>query len=90
MRNPKPACFSNSTPRLQEFQSALENLLGLELDGVPNQRIAAFRAADSGATPPTRRPRSVSPGEEFKVRVHVSGLSPDVHLAKTWFETPVE
>ena len=73
--------------KIAQFESALENVLGLEL--------AAFRTNESRVTEGGFRrssadetPRSVSPGEEFKVRVHVTGLSPEVHLEKTWFENP--
>jgi LmbE family N-acetylglucosaminyl deacetylase len=73
--------------KIQEFQSALENLLGLELEAFRTSestvQSGGFRGNSADETP-----RSVSPGEDFKVRVHVSGLSPDVHLVKTWFESP--
>ncbi len=73
--------------KIQEFQSALENLLGLELEAFRTSESTVqgggFRGNSADETP-----RSVSPGEDFKVRVHVSGLSPDVHLVKTWFEMP--
>ncbi|HEY1894730.1 MAG TPA: NEW3 domain-containing protein, partial [Terracidiphilus sp.] len=73
--------------KIREFQSALENLLGLELEAFRTSESAVqgggFRGNSADETP-----RSVSPGEEFKVRVHLSGLSSDVHLVKTWFETP--
>ncbi len=73
--------------KIQEFQSALENLLGLELEAFRTSESTVqgggFRGNSADETP-----RSVSPGEDFKVRVHVSGLSPDVRLVKTWFETP--
>src|SRR5580704_2291212 len=73
--------------KIQEFQSALENLLGLELEAFRTSESAVqsggFRGNSADETP-----RSVSPGEDFKVRVHLSGLSPDVHSVKTWFETP--
>ncbi len=73
--------------KIQEFQSALENLLGLELEAFRTSESSVqsggFRGNSADETP-----RSVSPGEDFKVRLHLSGLSPDVHLAKTWFETP--
>jgi hypothetical protein len=73
--------------KIQEFQSALENLLGLELEAFRTTESTVqgggFRGNSADETP-----RSVSPGEDFKVRVHVSGLSADVHLARTWFETP--
>jgi LmbE family N-acetylglucosaminyl deacetylase len=73
--------------KIKEFQSALENLLGVELEAFRTSESTVqgggFRGNSADETP-----RSVSPGEDFKVRIHVSGLSPDVHLNKTWFVTP--
>jgi LmbE family N-acetylglucosaminyl deacetylase len=73
--------------KIKEFQSALENLLGLELEAFRTNESTVqgggFRGNSADETP-----RSVSPGEDFKVRIHVSGLSSDVRLVKTWFVTP--
>ena len=73
--------------KIAQFQSALENILGLELTAFRTNEAkvqeGGFRGNSADETS-----RSVSPGEEFKVRVHVAGLSPDVHLEKTWFESP--
>ena len=73
--------------KVGQFQSALEDVLGLELTAFRTNESkiqeGGFRGNSADETAP-----SVSPGEEFKVRVHVSGLSPDVHLEKTWFESP--
>jgi LmbE family N-acetylglucosaminyl deacetylase len=73
--------------KIGEFQSALEDLLGLELMAFRTNESSiqsgGFRGNSADETP-----RSVSPGEEFKVRVHVSGLSSEVKLQKAWFENP--
>lgn len=73
--------------KLAEFQSALRELLGLDM--------IAFRTNESGISGGGFRGNSadetaasVSPGETFKVRIHASGLSPEIHLARTWFESP--
>ena len=73
--------------KISEFQSALRELLGIDL--------VAFRTNESGISGGGFRgnsadetPASVSPGEVFKVRIHVSGLSPEVHLVRTWLESP--
>ena len=64
-----------------EFQTALKELLGLE--------VTAFRTGSGqgqgfgprgGSADET--PRSVAPGEEFRVRVHVSQASKESRLAK--------
>ena len=73
--------------KIAEFESALENMLGLEVTAFRTKEDKVQRGGfrrDSA----DEMPRTVSPSEEFKVRVHVSGLTPDVHLAKTWFESP--
>ncbi len=73
--------------KIGEFQAALRELLGLDL--------VAFRTNESGISGGGFRGNSadetassVSPGEAFKVRIHVSGLSPDVRLMRSWFESP--
>jgi LmbE family N-acetylglucosaminyl deacetylase len=73
--------------KIAEFQSALENLLGLDLEAFRTSESTVQGGGFRGNTA-DETPRSVSPGEDFKVRIHVSGLSSDVHLNKTWFETP--
>ena len=73
--------------KIAQFESALQDVLGLELTAFRTNESkvqeGGFRGSSADETP-----RSVSPGEDFKVRVHVSGLCPDVHLQKTWFESP--
>ncbi|MGA9425438.1 MAG: PIG-L family deacetylase, partial [Terracidiphilus sp.] len=73
--------------KISEFQTALRELLGLDL--------VAFRTNESGISGGGFRGNSadetassVSPGEAFKVRIHVSGTSAQVHLTRTWFESP--
>ncbi len=73
--------------KITEFQSALENILGLELTAFRTNEAKIQEGGFRGNTA-DESPRSVSQGEEFKVRVHVSGLSPEVHLARTWFVSP--
>jgi LmbE family N-acetylglucosaminyl deacetylase len=72
--------------KIEEFQAALAGMLGLDM--------VAFRTNESAVQPGGFRgnsadetPRSVSPGEEFKARIHISGISTEVELAKTWFES---
>lgn len=75
--------------KLAEFQNALRELLGLDM--------VAFRTNESGisgggfrGSSADETPAAVFPGEQFKVRIHVSGVSTDVRLARTWFESPFE
>jgi LmbE family N-acetylglucosaminyl deacetylase len=73
--------------KIGEFQAAIAELLGLDLVAFRTNestiQSGGFRGNSADETP-----RSVSPGEEFKTRIHISGISPEVHLAKTWFESP--
>jgi len=73
--------------KIGDFQEALEAVLGLELTAFRTNESkiqeGGFRGNSADETG-----RSVSPGDEFRVRVHVSGLCPDVKLEKTWFESP--
>ena len=73
--------------KVAEFESALEDALGLELTAFRTNESKVQEGGFRGNSA-DEMPLSVSPGEELKVRVHVSGLCPDVHLEKTWFESP--
>jgi LmbE family N-acetylglucosaminyl deacetylase len=73
--------------KIDQFQSALKNLLGLDLVAFTTkssnaQETGGFRSGGADETP-----RSVSPGETFNVRIHTARLAEDVHIAKTWLET---
>jgi LmbE family N-acetylglucosaminyl deacetylase len=59
--------------KIDDFQSALKNLLGLDL--------TAFTTKAGSA------PRGVTPGEEFKVHIHLAQATAETHLAKIWFES---
>lgn len=71
--------------KVADFQGLLKELLGLNL--------VAFRTAESKVqgggfrgSSAEETSESVRPGEEFNVRVHIAAFSPEVRLAKTWFE----
>jgi LmbE family N-acetylglucosaminyl deacetylase len=71
--------------KIDAFQSALKELLGLDL--------TAFRTKD-GAGGGRRRgdsadetPASVSPGEEFRVRIHTTRADKAATLSKAWLES---
>ena len=72
--------------KIEQFQTALKDLLGLDM--------VAFMTGNSGGQGYGGRggsadetARSVSPGEDFGVRVHTSSASSEARLVKTWFET---
>ncbi len=69
-----------------EFQDALKELLGID--------VVAFRTKDSKVqgggfrgNSADETPDTVSPGEEFNVRVHTAASSTDVHVTRISFET---
>jgi LmbE family N-acetylglucosaminyl deacetylase len=73
--------------KIEQFQSALKNLLGLDLVAFTTkssnaQETGGFRGGGADETP-----RSVSPGETFNVRIHTASAAENVHIAKTWLET---
>jgi LmbE family N-acetylglucosaminyl deacetylase len=72
--------------KLGEFQSALKELLGIDVVAfrTKESRVqgGGFRGNSADETPDT-----VSPGEEFNVRVHTAASTSDVHLSRVSFET---
>jgi LmbE family N-acetylglucosaminyl deacetylase len=73
--------------KIGQFQDALRLMLGLDM-----QAFTA-RAGGGGGGGPFRggsadeMPRSVSPGEEFHVRVHAAQASAQTRLEKVWLES---
>ncbi|MGD0901670.1 MAG: PIG-L family deacetylase [Terracidiphilus sp.] len=73
--------------KIEQFQAALRNLVGLDM--------VAFRTGTSGAQTggpfrggaPDETPRSVSPGEEFRVQVHTSQATAETRLNRVWLES---
>ncbi len=73
--------------KIWQFQAALRHLLGLDLVAFTTkstnaQENGGFRGGGADETP-----RSVSPGEEFNVRIHTAHAAADVHLEKTWLDS---
>ena len=73
--------------KTDEIQTALKELLGLDLIAFTTRSDSVesggpFRGGSADETP-----RSVTPGEEFKVRVHVAQATNQCHLEKIWFES---
>jgi LmbE family N-acetylglucosaminyl deacetylase len=73
--------------KIEQVQAALKNLLGLDL--------VAFRTGASGTQTggpfqggsPDETPRSVSPGEEFRVRAHTAQATAETRLSRVWLES---
>ncbi|WP_348264739.1 PIG-L family deacetylase [Telmatobacter sp. DSM 110680] len=72
--------------KINQFQSALANILGLDLvafrTNEAHAQSAGFRgaAADEAAT-------SVSPGEEFRVHVHAAQATKETRIEKVWLQS---
>jgi LmbE family N-acetylglucosaminyl deacetylase len=72
--------------KIGEFQAALKEMLGLDLMAFrTNAGVAQtggpFRGGSADETP-----RSVSPGEGFRVRVHTAQASQETRLSRVWLE----
>ncbi len=70
--------------KIDDFQSALKELLGLNL--------TAFRTSGGGGgggrgASADETPASVYPGEDFRVRIHTTQSSNAATLTKTWLES---
>ena len=72
--------------KLDQFQSALKELLGLDLIAfttkADNQPSFAGRGVSADESP-----RSVTPGEEFRVRIHTARATNEVQLSRVWLES---
>jgi LmbE family N-acetylglucosaminyl deacetylase len=73
--------------KINQFQDALENLLGLDLVASSTKSTKAAENGGFRGGGPDETPRSVSPGEEFNVRVHTAHAAVDAHRKKTWLES---
>ncbi len=74
--------------KIGEFQSALKDLLGLDLTAFTT------KAGDTASGGPGGRgssademPRSVTPGEKFQVRVHSTQATTETRLSHVWLES---
>ncbi|HEV2215645.1 MAG TPA: PIG-L family deacetylase [Terracidiphilus sp.] len=85
---PKSDLLFELDAKISQFQTAFKDLLGLNL--------IAFRTAESNAgargfrgNSADETPRSVSPGEDFRVHIHAAvgapGAAQTVHLDRIWF-----
>ena len=70
--------------KVNQFQDAFRDLLGLRLTVVRTGRIASGRSPFPGRSA-QETSSSVTPGENFYVRMHTFHAAPGVQLAKAWF-----
>jgi LmbE family N-acetylglucosaminyl deacetylase len=71
--------------KIAVFQSALRDLLGIDFIAV-RTRESAVQGGSFRGNSADEAPDSVSPGQEFNVRVHIDAGSQEVHASKIWFE----
>jgi len=70
--------------KIEDFQAALRPMLGLDIMAFTaraSQASAGFAARGASAD---EMPRSIAPGEEFRVRVHLSQATGETRLNKVW------
>ncbi len=72
--------------KLEQFQVALKELLGLDLIAFTTKTESAQGFGGRGASA-DETPRSITPGKEFKVRVHFAQAISETRLEKSWFES---
>ena len=73
--------------KIAEFQSALKELLGLDLATFTTKAASAQGGGPFRGASADEMPRSVTPGEEFRVRVHTAQATPETRLKRVWLES---
>jgi hypothetical protein len=73
--------------KLEQFQSALKELLGLDLATFTTKAASAQGGGPFRGASADEMPRSVTPGEEFRVRVHTAQATPETRLNRVWLES---
>lgn len=73
--------------KIDDFQAALAELLGLDLTAFRTNTTAGEGGGRRGDSA-DETPASVSPGEEFRVRVHATHAAAEAALTKTELESP--
>ncbi len=72
--------------KIDQFQSVLKNLLGLDLVAFITKSDTVQSGGPRGGGP-DETPRSVTPGEQFRVRIHAAQSTSESRLNKVWFES---
>ena len=83
-REAKASLLFELDAKIDQFQDALKNLLGLDLVAFSTKATNAAESGGFRGGGPDETPRSVSPGEQFNVRIHTAHAAPGAHLEKTW------
>ena len=72
--------------KISQFQSALQEILGLDLIAFRTNETRAQTAGFRGGAA-DETPNSVSPGEKFRVHVHTAQATDSTRLEKVWLES---
>jgi LmbE family N-acetylglucosaminyl deacetylase len=74
--------------KIEQFQSTLKNLLGLDLIAFTTKASNVSAGGPFPGSSADETPRSVTPGEEFRVRVHTGRATTEARLSRVWLESP--
>jgi LmbE family N-acetylglucosaminyl deacetylase len=84
---PKANLLFELDAKIDDFQAALKNLLGLDLTAFTTKADSAQSGGLSRGDSTDEMPRSIVPGGSFRVRVRTAQATPETRLAKIWFES---
>ena len=73
--------------KIAQFEEALKDLLGLDLIAFTARGVSTENGPGGRGGSADEMPRSVTPGEEFSVRVHLANALDDVRLNRVWLES---
>jgi len=73
--------------KIDEFQATLKELLGLDLVAFTAKSDSAQSGGPFRGGSADEMPRSVTPGEEFRVRVHAAQATAETRLDRVWLES---
>ena len=73
--------------KIEQFQTALKDLLGLDLVAFTSEGGGDRGGPGPGGGGADETARSVSPGEEFRVRVHTADATGEAQLARVWLQS---
>ena len=73
--------------KIEQFQDALRLSLGLDLMAFTARAEGAQGGGPFRGGSADEMPRSVTPGEEFRVRVHTSQTAKETRLSRVWLES---
>jgi len=75
--------------KIGEFQAALKEMLGLDLMAFRTNAGAAQAGGPFRGGSADEAARSVTPGEDFRVRVHTTQASQEARLSRVWLESQI-